>query len=110
MERLVSPPFLTEPDIHFDIDILLITDGLVDQFTPVIHLGLYSPTATHQFMITYCKTSHHLIAGIIHLEGQRGDINRYCHVSIVGIDGRRLFDVSKLSGHRGGLTSRGEKE
>ena len=110
MEGLVSPPLLIKLDKHLDIDILLTADGLVDQLAPIVHLGLYSLTTKHQFIITHRKPCHHLVTGILHLECQRSDIHRYRYVGIVRIDRRRPFDVSKLSGHRNVVTGGQEKD
>ena len=102
MEGLVSPPFLIETEEHFDIDIL--TNGLADQFTPVVHPRLYGLSATYQLIVTGRKTCHNFIAGILEFEGQRGDIDGNGHVHIVRIDMRSLLDIGELSGHRGRLT------
>jgi hypothetical protein len=107
MERFIPPPFLIEPDKHFDIDIL--TNSLVDQFAPIIHLRLYGLTTTHPLVVAYREAGHYLIAGVLEFEGQRGDIDWYRHVHIIRIDSGCLFDVGELGWNRGGLTG-GQKE
>jgi hypothetical protein len=107
MEGFISPPFLAETDKHLDIDIL--SDGLIDQFTPIVHRRLYSLAATNQLVIACRKTRHDLIAGVLEFEGQRGDIDGYRHIDIVGIDLGRLLDVGELDGN-GNVVAAEEEE
>ena len=108
VEGPVPPPFLVEPGKDLDIDSLLVSDGLANQLTPIVHLRLYGLTTAHQLMVAHLETCHNLIAGIVEFKGQRGDIDGYRHVGIIRIDERCLVDFSKVRWHRGVMA--GEKE
>ena len=86
-ERLISHPLsvVAGKHLHFEGFALCFVCHLM----PVIFVRLYLVTCNYQLLTVNGVARHHLVGWLVHLKGQRCDIDRDCHIRIVRIDVRQ---------------------